>query len=368
VAVAARLRVVWPALVTLCVTAAYVGWRLAGAGWDPAGLAGRGTRYQVPDPTGMDGYDGQFAYYVAQDPDPGRVAAHLDVPAYRYQRILYPLLSRALSLGQAKAIGWALLATNLLAHFAGTWVVAKILSEEGIWPGYALSYGLWVGLLAGVALDLAEPLAFALVAWAWWARRRQRSVLSAGLLGLALFAKEISLLFWGAALGADLLNRGRRRSAAALGIAGLVFAGWQVWLWRIFGQPGLGSGGAGATPFEWIPFMGLWRIGFISARVLGLYLVAFGPSVLAPAIWGVIAGGIEVIHRRWDAEALALVFTGAAIAFLPFSTFREPLGLVRIASGLVFAVVLFAGTRGLRRPLRYSLFWIPFLAMLIGRG
>jgi len=366
--VAARLRVVWPALVTLFVAAAYVTWRLAGAGWDPAGLAGLGTRYQVPDPAGTEGYDGQFAYYVAQDPDPGRVAEHLDVPAYRYQRILYPLLSRALSLGQPEAIAWALLATNLVAHFLGTWAVAKILADEGIWPGYALCHGLWVGLLAGVALDLAEPLAYALVAWGWWARRRHRSALSAGLLGLALFAKETSLLFWGAALGADLLDGGRRRSAAALGIAGLAFAGWQVWLWRLFGQPGLASGGADATPFEWIPFMGFWRIGFISARVLGMYLAAFGPSVLAPAVWGVIAGAIEIIRRRWDAEALALLFNGAAIAFLPFSTFREPLGLVRFASGLVLAVVLFAGARGLRRPLRYSLFWIPFLAMLVSRG
>jgi hypothetical protein len=53
------------------------------------------------------------------------------------------------------------------------------------------------------------------------------------------------------------------------------------------------------------------------------------------------------------------------IVFLPFSTFREPFGLVRLATGLVLAVILFASTYGIRRVLNYSLFWSAYLIMLV---
>jgi hypothetical protein len=62
---------------------------------------------------------------------------------------------------------------------------------------------------------------------------------------------------------------------------------------------------------------------------------------------------------------------------LPFSTFREPLGLVRAADGLVLAVMLYssgqyaAAQPGNRkrwlRPVRLALFWIPLLAILLNR-
>ena len=62
------------------------------AGGDPLALATLGTRFSEGDPGGTEGYDGQFSYYIARDPLNGW--QHCDVPAYRYQRILYPLLGR----------------------------------------------------------------------------------------------------------------------------------------------------------------------------------------------------------------------------------------------------------------------------------
>src|SRR5579871_4588194 len=53
-----------------------------------------------------DGYDGQFDYYIALDP--ANAPLHLDVPAYRYQRVLYPMLARVVVLGQASLIPYAL--------------------------------------------------------------------------------------------------------------------------------------------------------------------------------------------------------------------------------------------------------------------
>ena len=364
-AIMARLRTIWPVLVAFGVATAFALWRMSAGGWDPMVLAELGTRYAQGDPDGSEGYDGQFSYYIAVDPNPYSVKEHLDVPAYRYQRILYPILARSLVGGEVNGIPWALLAVNLVAHAIGTWVVVLLLNEGQLWGGYGLIYGLWVGLIAGIGLQMHEPLAYALIAVGWLLRRRGRRGLGAIFLGLALFSKETSLPFWGAALLADLLDKDNRGSVIGLAASGLAFAGWQVWLWSVFGSPGLGSGGAMATSFEWIPFMGLWRIGQVSMTVLGLFVVIFGPTVVLPAIWGVIAGW-QTIRQSWrQAEPWALLFNGLLIVFLPFSTFREPLGLLRFSTGLVLSVIFFAVSRGQKKILNYGLFWIPLLVILV---
>lgn len=360
-----RLRLLAPAALALLVSAGFVLVRLSRAGWDPVALADPGTRYTEGDPQGTEGYDGQFVYYIAIDPDPAHVAPKLDVPAYRYQRILYPMMARLLAAGDPKWIPWTLIVIAVAAHTAGTLAVTGLMADYGQPTRYALAYGLWAGLVAAAALDLHEPLAYALVAAAWLARRKRRTLLGAGLMGLALFAKETSLVFWGAWLAADLVASQTRRRAAWLALAAAPFALWQIWLWRFFGSPGLGSGGAYATPFEWIPFMGLWRVGGVHLAALALYLVIMGPTIVFPAAWGILS----TVRRLWKGdlseETISLFANASAVAFLPFSTFREPFSVFRVATGLVLAILVYAACHGMRRPLNYSLFWISLLAILI---
>lgn len=364
-----------PAILALLAGVLYAGWRMGQAGWDPLVLAELGERFQTGAPQGEPGYDGQFNYYIALDPSPASVSARLDVPAYRYQRILYPLLARALALGRPAWIPWTLLGLNLLAHALGTGLVATWLRDKGLNRMYALAYGLWIGLLAPVGLDLNEPLSFALIAAAWLLWSRERTVPAAVCLGLALFAKETALVFWAAALAGSLLGDQDRRYAVALAVAGLAFAAWQAWLLTQFGTFGLASGGDLATSFEWIPFMGLWRIGGVSLRALALFVIIFGPTVVLPAVWGALHSVRTMAAGARGPSEFALLFSSALIMVLPFSTFREPLGLVRAMDGLVLAVLYFAAERhasaapGARnrwlRVLRYALLWISLLAILL---
>jgi hypothetical protein len=364
-AMVARIKTFWPVLITLFISSAYTMWRLSDANWDPVALADLGTVYTEGDQTGSDGYDGQFAYYIALDPDPRSIGEHLDVPAYRYQRILYPIISRLVVGADVSMIPWALIVVNLAAHVIGTWAVVMLLIDYGSHPKYALIYGLWVGLVAAVGLDLNEPLAYALVVTGWLARRRKHHLLSATLLGFALFTKETTLLFWGAALLTDVLGKKERRSVGGLIAGGIAFAGWQAWLWHTFGSLGLGSGGAMATPFEWIPFMGLWRIGEVSLKALALFILIFGPTIVVPAFLGLIAGARAILAERFVEENWSLLFNSLLIVFLPFSTFREPLGLLRVATGFVLGVLLFAANRNHSRSLNYGMFWIPLLVVLL---
>lgn len=357
------MRRLWPAALVAVVGAGYLLWHLSLHDWRASAIGELGTRFAEGNPTGTEGYDGQFTLYIAVQPDPASVVRHLDVPAYRYQRILLPVLGRVLALGQEDLIPWTLPLVNLAAHVLATGALAWALAEAGHWPGFALTYGLWVGVLGGLGLDLAEPLAYGLVALAW-ALRRARPETEPWLLGLSLFAKETTLPFF----LAGLLGRGSRRAwrewlpwLAAASAFGL----WQGWLWRTFGHWGLGSGGAMATPFEVIPFMGLLRVGMVDVRVLALYLVIFGPTVVLPTVWALKRTFGEIRGRVWDWEVLALGLNALVVMFLPFSTFREPFGLLRIATGLVLATLLYASSRRLRRTLHYSLFWMAFLVILV---
>ena len=357
----------WPALIVLVVSLSYVAWRLVQYDRDPVALAEIGTRYAELDPDGSEGYDGQFSTYIAFDPDPASVENHLDVPAYRYQRILYPLTARLLVFGNQQLIPWSLILLNVAAHTAATYALSVLLSRKGIAPAYALIYGLWVGLLAGVGLNLHEPIAYGLVVFALLFRDQKRYVPMAGALGLALFAKETTALFWLAVLIADLLDREIDASHAGLFIAGALFGGWQIWLWRTFGMPGVGSGGAMATPFEIIPFWGFFRIGFVSLTALALFALIFVPTIILPTIYALFQGISRLRSDRQDAYAWSSVLNAGVIVLLPFSTFREPLGLVRIFSGVVLGFVLLNAKLGNRKVLNYAFFWIAMLALLVNQ-
>jgi hypothetical protein len=357
-------KVIYPVIVTALATSLLVTLIILGAN-DPLELARLGTIYSQGDPQGTQGYDGQFVYYIARDLVPEKVAPLLDVPSYRFQRILYPLLGRIIALGDIGRIPWTLPIIAIIAHTIGTWVVAVLLSGWGVSSWYALTYGLWVGFLLAIRLDLPEPLAYAFTSAAILALVRRKSLLSWVLFGLALFTKEVTILFLAAAGLSALINRRWNDLIGLIVFAFLPFALFQAWLWITFGEPGIGSGGAMATSFEVVPFMGFLRIGFDSWIYLLAMFVVFGPVVLLPAIWGVWASLKKWIAGDVNVVVLALFLNALVIPFLPFSTFRETGGLLRFSCGLILAVLLFAGRYHVRRVLNYSLLVLVLNIFLI---
>jgi hypothetical protein len=124
----------WHVVAIVCVM--YVTITLARGAFDPKFFALIGSQYDPGLPDGRPGYDGQFAYQIARDPANGWTK--VDVPAYRYQRIFYPIAARWLALGNADLIPWTLIAVNVLALIAGTWCTEKILTHFGASRWYAL--------------------------------------------------------------------------------------------------------------------------------------------------------------------------------------------------------------------------------------
>jgi hypothetical protein len=355
-----------PALCALALTAAYLGWILVRAGGDPLVFAYPGTRFSEGDPAGTEGYDGQFNYYIARDPDPERVAQFLDVPAYRYQRILYPLLARTLALGFAAAVPWTLIGINLACLGAFTFLAGELLAARGFSRWAGLSAGLWAGLVGAVRLDLSEPLALLLAISAMWIAGpllEKKTVPAALLLALAMLAKETMLPFVG---GWALWLVWSRRYPKALAVAASVlpYALLQLWLWRTFGAPGIGSGGSGSTAFEWIPFAGLARIAGTSLPALAALTIVYLPGLLFPTAVGLISPVVDFIRRNAVPEGFLLLANAAMVAFAPFSTFREPLGILRLACGLILCLWLYAAAKKLDRWKFLGLAGSAYLAFL----
>jgi len=354
-----------PAVVTLAAMLLMVFLVILNAGGNPLELARIGTIYSQSDPQGTEGYDGQFVYFIALEPDPQLVQSSLDVPAYRYQRILLPLAANFLSFGNDASIPWLLPLILLLCHFAGTWIVGELLARWGVSPWYAVTYGLWVGFSLSIRLDLPEPIAYAFVAGAILAWERKKHLLSYVLFGLGLFAKEVTIVFVAAAVLTALTQKSWRDLLGLGFISLLPFGLFQVWLIQIFGQSGIGSGGAMATSFELIPFMGLLRIWLFSA-IYGLaMMIVFIPAIVLPSIWGIIVSLRKLIDWDTNVVVFALLFNALAIPFLPFSTFRETGGLLRFACGLVLAVLLFSARYRMAKVLRYSQLWIVLNVFLV---
>jgi hypothetical protein len=358
-------KIISPWTVTLVVALLYTGWILQLGGGDPLTFAEIGTRFSAGDPHGSEGYDGQFSYFIAVDP--AAAPAKIDVPPYRFQRILYPMLTRLLAGGQIGLIPWVMVGINLAALVGAVVVAQNLLIARKVNRWYALPVGLYAGQLLSVRVDLPEPLALFLMLAALWAFERPRFgwLWSVVLLALAVFTKE-SMLITGAAVLIYLVGQKEFRKAAVVG-AILVgpFAIYQVYLLNRFGRMGVGSGGAGATPFELIPFGGLIHVAQTSMSVFLLLALILGPTVLWPVVWALFSSVKNLLAGRWRLWTLALGLNALVILFLPTSTFREPLAIVRFTGPLVALTILHSAQIHSRRALNYSYLWLATLILLL---
>jgi len=353
---------------------------------DPLALVTIGTRFSENlsvESGGTEGYDGQFVYYIANDLSTAArfIRQGDDVPAYRFQRILLPALAIVFSLGQASLIPWVLLIINLIALAAGTALLENLLRRYKVNRWYALGYGFALGTFGAARLSLPEPLCYALVLGAIVLAKREKWLMSAALFALAVLAKETALLFV-AGYGLYLLSQKQWRTMILFGlIAATPFALWQIILRWKFGAFGVGSGGALATSFEVIPFGGILRIligagityeasvlpfgnlPFIhtqTAFIPGLlvifliFLLLLTPFVIFPTLWA-LRESWKAFRSRAITPTIGLLFANAAIMlFVPFSTYREPLGILRFVVGLQIAILVYAAEKRSGRTLLNS--------------
>jgi hypothetical protein len=126
----------------------------------------------------------------------------------------------------------------------------------------------------------------------------------------------------------------------------------------MFGEFGVGSGGRLATSFEVIPFAGVLQILTVGGGSIFLTLMLILlPFVLLPTFWGLWRVWRDIRSGKITLLTCVLFTTAIMMLFVPFSTYREIIGILRFIAGLQIAVILYAAERRNTRVLRYSTFW-----------
>ncbi len=193
-----------PALCTLLVGGLYFAFiivRLILNGFDPSYSVTAGDVWCDPEkvPSSLTvmsnsaGYDGQFNYRLALNPFTNSETEHgitLDIPSYRHQRILYPLIVWFLSMGSPFLTSIMLIFVNYAALCAMAWIgcsIARSLDRPAIW---GILFPFYPGFLLSLARDLTEILAAFLLLAAFLMIRREKHSLATVLLSLAVLSRQ----------------------------------------------------------------------------------------------------------------------------------------------------------------------------------
>ena len=288
--------------------------------------------------TTKEGYDGQFALYIALDPL--HAAPSMDKPAYRYSHVLYPLLARAFAIGKASWVSAALIVVNLLSVFFGTLALGLILRRHHLSPALAAYFGFFPGVLVTFNRDLGDLLAYSLVAAGVlalrWDRRNRIAIAGIAFASAAL-ARETTLLFpvilslFELARGEDAPWRARlARSASLASLAVLPYAVWRLFLFGWLGTHG--SVPSGLAPF---PFAGV-----APPSQLVLVTVIDGITIVAPALMlAFVVLGSGLWRHRSPYPTIVLAQILLLVVFLPAASYRDYFAAGRLQIGTVVAAL-----------------------------
>lgn len=145
-----------------------------------------------------DGHDGQAFWLLARDPlllHGGDVLVRfLDRPAYRAQRIFYPLLASPWRLAGETGLLWGLLATNLALVFGGGLVACSLAEASGAPSRAGLAFSLSPGVLGATIFSLSDTLALALLLGTMLALLQGRRTVAVACAVLGVLTKESTII------------------------------------------------------------------------------------------------------------------------------------------------------------------------------
>ncbi|VAX16904.1 hypothetical protein MNBD_NITROSPINAE01-1752 [hydrothermal vent metagenome] len=254
-------------------------------------FAGEGLKDKnVPVLPNSNGYDGAFYYRLAMDPllKDKSATPRVDIPAYRQQRILYPLTAKIMSFGNDKLIPFMLMMVNLVCLATLAWVCARIAINAGLWAGWGMFTPFYAGFAISVYRDLAEPMGALLLISSLLAIRKEKYPTAAMLLALAALARETTILV-GVAIAiawaitpiiGKFFSKTERFPKVPLYVGLAPLATYAIWQLAIYSMWGIFSAQHGGHNLG-VPFMGVYNEikGYLAGyqihyRTYDLFLIA----------------------------------------------------------------------------------------------
>jgi hypothetical protein len=270
-----------------------------------------------------DGYDGQFYYRLALAPFDLRQPLYgikVDEPAYRMQRIVYPLLAFAVSLGKPELVPPALLAVNLIgvaciAFFAMR--LARRLELPSLAP---LAIVLWPGFLVTLTHDTTEIVSAAFVMAALDRYFAGRLWAFAVLGALATLTRETGVLVLGGLLAYEVVSRNLRR-AAVCALAIVPFLAWRQLQTVIWGTV---PSSAVMDVLAW-PLVGI--VETFASILFGSYVTPGGLRGVILRGYAFVSVAFLVAFSVWTATRIASGRKELIAAWLPLVFLMSILGI-----------------------------------------
>jgi len=251
-----------------------------------------------------DSYDGLGYYYIAGNPFMRDPYIH---DALRYQRIGYPFLVWAVSLGQRAWQPGAMIGVNIVAVMA----VALLAGALIMWyaPGasvwWALACAVNPALIIGVRDDLIEPLLTALALAGLLLYLRGRVGWAALVFAAALLTREVGILFLAPLLVAELTAR-RWPRFVVLALSVVPYLIWQQIVTRAIGYSSTDTVEHNFQPLlvgmrlvvAGLPYVPAWERMYVPGIVAAMVIVVAALAVAAWQAWrryDVVLGGI-IVH------------------------------------------------------------------------
>jgi len=143
------------------------------------------------------GYDGEFYFRLALNPFTNKVEDYgiiLDVPSYRHQRIMYPILVWIFSLGNIQLVPFMMLFINFVALCVITILgsyFARLLNLSSFW---GVLFTLYPGFLYSLSSSLSEIVQTCFLLGALIMLKKQKNLFAAVFLSFAVLTRETSLV------------------------------------------------------------------------------------------------------------------------------------------------------------------------------
>ena len=193
------------------------------------------------------GYDVQQFLSIALDPflQDLDTLASLDHPAYRYRRILYPLLSYLLGFGNAQIIPYVMVAINAIAILLIIWVTGLYFKSYSAKVNQALFVlaipGVWIVL----SLSTSDLLAGLFFVSAFYFYQNNKPIYMSLMVSLGCLTRETLLLLWISLVFSAMWQK-KDSYFKYLGLALIPPLAWNIYviLLGLNGAPGTGNFGS----------------------------------------------------------------------------------------------------------------------------
>ncbi|EKD28384.1 MAG: hypothetical protein ACD_79C00321G0001, partial [uncultured bacterium] len=271
------------------------------------------------------GYDGQFFLYMCHDLNGNsEIIKQIDVPAYRYQRIMYPLLVYLISFGQNNIFSPILILVNIISIIFTVYVLILFLRKNDMNIWYSLLYPCISGLVLCVMRDLPGPLDILFIVCAFYFYSGGKYLQSAIFLSLAFLTRETSLLLLAGFMFDILFVKKRHRDVFYFVFSAIPWALWQGYLFSQFKQLSF-SGGTGNFDAPLKAFIKYVQAVFGMNDEIRLKLLFFFIGIIF--IFSLIIALLEFIKNR-NVYSVNFLIVAIFFLFLSDKVWVEPWSFV----------------------------------------